>query len=132
MGSWHREKINPLELIERYWPDASRDHITYDPDMRKGDYSIIRQSTHDGTLLFSLELLQNTLLPVVNMSSYIKGDDPVEWDRVVAIRYVVGPLRLVTATGLVTLPASKTHKFPGEKQRTRMPVRATIVTEPDQ
>lgn len=40
----------PLDQLIRGWPC---DHITYDPKMRKGDYSIIRGSTHDGTLLFT-------------------------------------------------------------------------------
>jgi hypothetical protein len=113
MGGWQRDRIDPVAWLQKHGVDTS--HITYDPKMRRGEYSIIRGSAHDGTYCFTLELIGKTLVHVADKSSYCKskGWQPNQ-------RYVVGPLRLATVFGTVNLPCGR---FPGERQRTRMPVR---------
>ena len=119
---WHRERINPIDYLKKLgWPT---EHVTYDPKMRKGDYSIIRQTTHDGTLLFTLELLERTLHPLASRTSCHKSQESEA--RPENMRYVVGPLRIATVYGTVKLPCSDTMRYPGERQRTRIPVRASV------
>lgn len=127
MSKFRREKRNPIDLIRKFWPEASTDHITYDPDMKKGDYSIIRQSGGDGTLLFTLAMLQSGLVSIVNQQSYWKPTEPKDWSKVKGIRYVVGPMRHATVFGMIYLKCSETQKYPGKRERIRMPVKCEYV-----
>lgn len=117
MANWERHRINPIEWMKkRGW---QTDHITYDPKMRKGDYSIIRGSTHDGTLLFTNELLQEALVHLAAKASFHKPRE-AEFKAAKDVRYVVGPLRLATVFGTVDIPAGR---YPGQRERVRIPVR---------
>ena len=121
--SFRRELINPTEIFNQY--DLKTDHITINPDLSRingGQYDIIRESTHDGTLIFTTELLNRTIERVVNKESCFTEDWPDE--RVIDIHYVIGLIRLSTVYGQVDLPAGK---YPGEKQRARMPVKAILI-----
>ena len=59
MSDFRRVKLNPIELIEEFWPEADHSHLTYDPNlkMRNGQFDIIRQCGGDGTLMFTVEML---------------------------------------------------------------------------
>lgn len=127
MSYFEKKRHNPIELIKRFWPDASIDHITYDPDMRKGEYDIIRQSGGDGTLLFVRQLLQEGVVTIVNMATSFKPTAPKDMSKVKAIKYIVGPMRHVTVFGMIFLRCSKEHKYPGQRDRVRMPVRCQYV-----
>jgi len=70
MSNWRRERIDPIAYLSQL--GITVDHITYDPKMRKGDFSVIRQSAHDGTYTFTYELIAKTLQGVVNKLSYYK------------------------------------------------------------
>lgn len=126
MSDFRKERHNPLELIKRFWPEASVKHITYDPSMRKGDYYIIRQSRHDGTLLFTLELLQRGLIKVINKESYCTKTISRDL-KYKDIKYTVGPMKHSTVYGQVYLPCSKNHKYPGQAERIRMPVKCEYI-----
>ena len=67
-----KERQNPLKLIKKFWPDADIKHIRYDPEMKRGEYNIIRQWAHDGTIAFTSEMLQTGLIDIVNRYSYLK------------------------------------------------------------
>lgn len=121
-----KQKHNPIELIHYFWPGASVAHITYSRNMTKGDYDIVRQSRHDGTLSFTLELLERALLPIVNMTSFYKPEIQ-EWENVKEILYTIGDIRHSTAFGLVKLPCSNTQFYPGQVERVRIPIKARIV-----
>ncbi len=116
------EKItyNPIELIERWWPDADHSHITYDPNMKDGerDYSIVRESGGDGTLLFSWMMMQDALLPILNKTSYEIGREP-DWEKASGISYRVGTVRRAVVHGMVKMKAGT---YPGLKERVRFPV----------
>lgn len=115
-----KNKINPIDYMRSLgW---TTDHINYDPAMRKGDYYLIRQAGHDGTMIFEDELLQDTLVNLANRVSCHKSQEGV-LDHPGQITYVVGPLKLATVYGMVDLRAGR---FPGVRQRTRIPVRAVI------
>lgn len=113
-------KHNPLELIQQWWPTASTDHITYDPDMVEGEFSIIRGSTHDGTLLFSIQILEKVLVPVLSCSiCHAKRQPPAG----AKLQYTVGPVTVeILKTGLVDLPVGKR---PGQVEQASMPVKVS-------
>ena len=117
MKAFERHRINPIDWMRaRGWPV---DHITYDPKMRKGDYSIIRGSTHDGTLLFTQELIEEALVHLAAKASFHKPRE-AEFNAAKDVRYVVGPMRMATVFGRVNLPAGR---YPGQRERVRIPVR---------
>jgi hypothetical protein len=121
MSNWTRERINPVEELKRRgWPT---DHITYDPNMRKGDYSINRQQTHDGTMLFTMQMIEEPLALLAFRQTFHKPREKEFLDNEEGVRYVVGPMRLATVFGTVKLPCSETSKYPGQRERLRLPVR---------
>lgn len=120
MKKLERFRINPIEWMKK-WGMATN-HIAYDPKLRKGDYSIIRTSTHDGTLLFSYELIQEAFLPLATKASYHKPREK-EFMTAKDVRYTVGPLRVAIVYGMVKLPCSTTQKYAGQRERVRIPVR---------
>jgi len=126
MSSFQKKTHNPLDLIKQFWPDADVSHITYDETLRKGDFSVIRESTHDGTLVFTLEVLQEALLGLVNGTSYCTLHD-IDWDKGVYIRYTVGSMRHAVVFGDVKLGCSDTQLYSGQKERIRMPVKCEYV-----
>lgn len=126
-NSFRKERHNPIELMRTWWPDADLSHIDYDPDMKKGEYNIIRQSGGDGTMAFTIEMLQKTLLPIVNKQSFYKPKEPDDWGKVKNIRYKIGPIRHAICFGMIYLKCSKEHKYPGQRERVRMPVCCDII-----
>ncbi len=123
-----KQKFNPLELIEKMTGVNSSQipHVAYDPTLRRADcdYRIIRQQSNDGTLIFTHDLLLKTLAPVVEKTSYFKGNPPEEGRTLKDIKYTVGPLWLSTVFGTVDLPAGH---YPGQRERTRMPVKVEYI-----
>ena len=126
MSDFKREYHNPIELIKRFWPEANVSHITYDPNLREGDFNIIRQSGGDGTLLFTLQMLQKGLLGIVNMQSFHKPTEP-DWSKVKGVKYTVGKMRHVTVYGMIKLRCSESRKYPGLRERIRMPVKCEYI-----
>ena len=124
MIEWRRELLNPVKIIED-WFGYCPDHIRYEKGL-KGDYQIIRQSKHDGTYVFSLELLGEVLNPIIKMESSCKGTN---LDNVTRINYTVGDIWHSTVFGYVYLPCSKTQKYPGQLERMRMSVKCEYVRE---
>jgi hypothetical protein len=106
--------------------DKLPEHITVNPELTKrtgAQYEIIRSCRHDGTAVFELELIAKTLEPILTKTSYFVGQ-PLE--NVVDVKYEVGVMSLATVYGTVDLPAGR---FPGERQRTRLPVKCTLIYE---
>lgn len=128
MSNFKKKIHNPIELISSFWPSAYHRHISYDPHFRRDerDYWIIRQSTHDGTLVFTNELLAKTLINLVRMESYHASREP-DRGRLKMIKYKVGPIMHSTVFGRVKLSCSKTHTYPGLSERTRMAVKCDYI-----
>ena len=122
-----KQRHNPIDLIKEFWPGASVDHITYDPDMKNGEYDIIRQSGGDGTVMFTMEMLQKGLIGIANANSYYRLTEPEDWSKVKQIKYTVGPMRHVTVFGMIYLACSKDRKYPGQRERIRMPVKCEYI-----
>ena len=119
----NRRYITPMDAF-KYFGLEMPEWITFNPKLSKrngAQYDIIRQTTHDGTLIFEKELIGKTIENLANKSSYSKTDDQ---EGVVDRKYEVGYISIATIFGIVELPAGK---YPGERQRTRMPVKCTVI-----
>jgi hypothetical protein len=129
VANFHRDRLDPIEQMrKRGWPC---EHVTYDPKLRKGncDYQIVRGSTHDGTLLFTLENIERTLINLANRVTFHKpkqAEFEAAWPNV---RYVVGPLLMATVTGMVKLPCSEDQKYPGQRERLRIAVKVLTASD---
>jgi hypothetical protein len=99
------------------------EHITTNPLLNcrnDGQYQIVRTMKHDGTAIFTKELLGSVIENLVNKRSYFKE---INISQATDISYEVGLISLATVYGTVDLPAGS---FPGEIQRARIPVKCTI------
>ena len=121
MKGFKKERHNPIDLIKQFWPDANANHISYDPDLKNGDYKIIRQSGGDGTLLFTLEMMQESLINLVNGHSFFKKTEP-DWSKVKRIKYIVGNANHATVYGMIKLRCSDKNKYSGQRERITIPV----------
>lgn len=115
-----REKLNPVEMAARLGSELPG-HIKFDPSlkMNHAQYKIIRQQSHDGTGVFTNQLLMDALLPLVNICSYYKPSPPDPTRTVIAVKYTIGYLWLTTVFGQVDLSAGC---YPGLLERVRIPV----------
>jgi hypothetical protein len=119
---------DPIEVISNMWPDAgiNLDHIKYDPEMTKGQYSIVRQSGGDGCLAFTHAMFREALLPLINMQSCLKKDAG-NLEGIKAIKYTIGKMKHAIVYGQIYLRLSKTQKYPGLRERVRIPVNCEYV-----
>lgn len=126
MSNWRREKINPVKFINDNWPDIDTSHIVYDPNFKRQDrqYWIIRGGGHDGTQIFTFEMLRDAVAPLVTQQSCFKRDIIENDVGLIGMRYRVGPMLLSTVYGMVDL---RCGRYPGQRERVRIPVISTKV-----
>jgi len=86
-----------------------------------GEFDIIRQSSHDGTLIFTIQLLARSVEPLLNKTAFYTE---ANMDGVTDVEYEIGLISLATVFGLVNLPVGNCK---GEKQRVRIPVRCNLI-----
>lgn len=122
MSDFSRGYHNPMELIKQYWPDADTSHIEYDPNMKSADreYWRIESCGHDGTLMFTVEMFQKCLLPLLNRTTHYVSSAPDDWGKVKDIKYKIGRIRHAIVYGKVELRCG--GKYPGLRERVRIPV----------
>ena len=118
-----RQYENPIEHIYNLWGNINIDHITYDPKLYKSKYYIIKQHAHDGTFLFTRDLIQAILHPIISKRSYYKTD---KIDNIKNIKYTIGSLKVIKCYGNIWLPISLEHTYPGLKERMILPVTSFI------
>lgn len=108
-----------MRFIGAKWTGES--HIVFDPELTP-QYRIRRASSHDGTLLFSMELMQKALTPLFDLSSYYKpmGKPP----HGMRPRYTIGRIKRFSVYGRVKLPVGV---YPGERECVVIPVRCDYV-----
>jgi len=102
------------------------DHIKTNNKLNRagnGEFDIIRQSSHDGTLIFTMQLLARSVEPLLNKTAFYTESN---MDGVIDIEYEIGLISLVTVFGLVKLPVGNCQ---GEKQRVRIPVKCKLIRE---
>lgn len=127
-GVIERQRINPIELITALSgePPDRFDWIKFNPALNR-QYRIRRQSAHDGTQLFTRELLANCVKPIIEMSTCCALDIPQDWAKIERIEYEVGWIWLLTTFGTIDVPAGR---IPGCRQRAVMRVRASLIPTP--
>jgi hypothetical protein len=125
VSKFQRERINPLEVIKFLGIKNDVSHISYNPEVHFNNcqYFRIQQSSHDGTFMFSDELLLDLLEGLVLKSSYYIPSLVATWDNVLGIHYEVGDIRRSVVFGNVELPCGN---YPGQKERVRIPVNCKI------
>jgi hypothetical protein len=112
MSNIKEQIINPLEMISNIlvangYPENLRvGHITYDNNVNSDyDYQMIRDSSHDGTFLFTQRVINEALLPLVNRSTYCTNTiTKEELKDVKGFNYTIGDIKLVTEYRKVNLP----------------------------
>lgn len=123
--NFERYLEDPMELMRgRFGFDPY--NITYDPSLWKGDYSIVRQQTHDGTFSFIFEM-QAKIFGLLLLRRSFHVANPPDLKRLRDIRYTIGKLRTAVVYGLVKLPCSDTILYPGQRERYRLPVKVEYI-----
>lgn len=119
----NKRYITPMKAFEIFGMEMPK-WITYNPKLSKrndAQYDIVRQSTHDGTLIFERELIGRVIENLANKTSCLKSDEQKDIiDRI----YEVGDISIATVYGMVNLPCGR---FQGERQRARLSVKCTII-----
>ncbi len=132
MSNFKKELLNPLEVLERVkvfckencnyeLMSSHTSHIEFDPDLRKGQFDIVRGSAHDGTLYFTLELYLKAFENLISQTACYARDMP-DVERLKRVEYRIGYIKHSIVRGKVMLPCSTTHKYPGIRERVRIPV----------
>lgn len=98
-------------------------HIVVDPKV-KYQYRIIRHCDHDGTLLFSHDLIVKAMENLLCRTSYYRRD-PIPEGMVP--RYTIGRIRIAAVFGMVDL---KCGRYPGMRESVIIPVRVEHVPIP--
>tara|TARA_R110000751_G_scaffold152946_5_gene258118 strand:- start:1313 stop:1708 length:396 start_codon:yes stop_codon:yes gene_type:complete len=129
MSKFKRERHNPIDLMKQWWPDVDISHITYDPSMKPSErqYWRMGNSASDGTKIFTIEMLQKSLLPLLNGTSTYRPEEPKDWSTVKGINYTIGNISHAIVYGMIYLDCSKTQKYSGQRERVRIPVRCEYV-----
>lgn len=98
--------------------------IKYNPELSKengAQYEIIRKMSHDGTMIFELELMGKVLQNLYNRTSYFVSDGEESVKRIAW--YEVGDLVIESEYCDVDFLASR---LPGEKQTISMAVKVHL------
>lgn len=115
-------QIGNLFKVDGYEGKVALLHIKYDAKLDDDyDYQIIRQSSHDGTLLFTTLVIEEALNPLVRMESYCAKDlTEEEIKQVQSIEYTIGNIKLESEYRRVTTGAGE---IPGVTDTVSIPVR---------
>jgi hypothetical protein len=118
MSNFRKERLTLDEVMRSVGAEwTGEPHIAFDPNL-KHQYRIIRQQSHDGTQIFTCQMMEDALMNLFRRNSYYAPMGLPAED--VDIFYTVGPIRLVTVHGKVNLPAGR---YPGQRERITIPVR---------
>lgn len=108
--------LNPNKVISELlvmngYPEGELTHVKYQEGMIENDVQIIRQSTHDGTFLFTKELMFESVKPLILMTLYSKRNISEEnLKEVKSFNYTVGDLKLETTFNDPIYPTKQTDK----------------------
>jgi hypothetical protein len=119
---WH----NPMDIIEKHLYGNNISHITYDENMKFGDrqYYMIKESTHDGTCLFTENILINLLIPLILKTTCFKHTKPADANILKTIKYTLGKIRHAIVFGNFDING---HVMYGQRESVIIPVRCEYV-----
>lgn len=126
MPNFTRERHNPIDVIKYLWPTANLKHITYEKNLRVGDFNVVRQCGHDGTLMFTIEMFGEGLINIVNRIASPKNNPP-DVEKLKGVLYTIGDIKHVTVFGDLKLKCSETQSYAGQRERIRMPVKCEYI-----
>lgn len=94
------EKYNPIEYMHRVLSigdrDRELDYIMYDSKVNE-DYDFILKNAgaHDGTLIFTYEIIEGIFIPLINRQ-YVKGGIFTEEElaNIKDVKYTLGDLTI--------------------------------------
>lgn len=114
-NSWSKARFNPLTWLDGYGINVP--WLSFDPRVVKGvtEGAIIRRRTsrHDGTSMFTHEIVSILLEPLVNRALFYIPDPP-ENHPGQKQHYTLGWLHLASIYGMVDLPVGRYH---GQRER---------------
>jgi hypothetical protein len=115
--------ISQLKFLNNITHDFDIPWIVFDKDIEP-EYRIIRSSSHDGSLLFTEELICEAVEPLLKMTTCYKLTQPEDSSTVKEIHYTVGELELKTEFGMVDLPIGR---YPRQTDTVTIPVRCEYI-----
>jgi hypothetical protein len=97
----------------------SVEHIQFDKDVVP-EYHVIRNITHDGTMMFTQEVLDKALIPLINRTTCCKTSEPEDISKVKWMGYIIGEVELKEEFGMKDLACGR---YPGVTDTVTIPVR---------
>lgn len=128
--NFKRTFINPMRFISNRMGlegEAVIEHITYNPNLTKRNGAQFERrlyQRHDGTMIFTAQLISELLAPVLNMQSCPKEHE-ARMDMV-RVEYEIGDIRLATVFHIEDGIEINGNKMPGQREKATMPVKCTI------
>jgi hypothetical protein len=114
-ASWSKDRFDPLLCLDGYGINVP--WLTFDPGVVKGvtEGAIIRrrQCRHDGTAMFTYEIVHDLLIPLVRRELFDTRDPPANHPDQLQ-HYTLGWLHLSSVYGTVDLPVGR---YPGQRER---------------
>jgi hypothetical protein len=123
MKEFSRERLTldeAMQVVGAAW-NGSTPFIAYDPKV-KPQYVIRRASKHDGTFVFSKELMLKALMPLFEKSSFFIPDGYAP--NGMEMRYTVGRIKRFSVYGKVRVPVGM---ILGQRECVLVPVRYRFV-----
>lgn len=122
MTKWARQRINPVEYLKNHY-GIDVPWLVFDPTVRGCNDEVGRRtqgSTHDGTSLFTLEIITDILKALVARTVYRKPDPPENHPGCMPF-YRLGWIHLMQVyPDKVDLPCGR---FPGQRDRAKVSYR---------
>jgi hypothetical protein len=113
------QKYSPFELCDNELPK----HIVFDQLVEK-QYEVIRKSTHDGTLIFTKQVLDEALGALIHKKTYHIPSAPADKSTVKDLNYVIGEVELKSEFGMVDLPVGRIF---GQTDTVTIPVKCIYI-----
>jgi len=130
-SNFRRAYIDPLEFISSTWPDADTSHITYLPEMKSSERQFYRMEgcEHDGTLIFTNNMIRKCLVPLLNKTVYYKPSAEQlkgKKGNIIGINYKIGRMKHAVVFGEIGWIAPG-GVCQGQRERVRIPVISEFV-----
>jgi hypothetical protein len=112
-----------FSMLNWHWVEGAHKHIIYNPHLVP-QYRIIRQQAHDGTSIFTWEMVQKAMWVLASQNSFYGPDGPPP--EGFHMEYEVGTTKLFSMFGTVDINGNKMW---GQRQRLIIPVRSKFVED---
>ena len=109
-----------------YNEDFEVSHINYDKDINKNfQYKIIREITHDGTLIFTKYAIVEIFYELAEGKTVYKPlVDNVDLSNVIGVNYTIGDLKIKSEK---VSKVSDNKRFPGVREVFELPIHCELI-----